>query len=508
MRMMHRAAILAVLAAVACDASTSTPAPSTSTSLAAATPSLAANLPSTPPEAGDAMRDAAARIAGDILIGSHAMKTLAELTDSFGQRVSGTEAYAKAAAWAVAQFRSTGVGATLETFTFAHVWSPGAASGRIFAPVDRPLRVASFGMSPGTPTPGVRASVIKLDDVSPDAIVARGDAVKGKIAYFDRRSMWRDWATHPMQRLTDAGAVAVLVKGERPNNALDRIMCPGENGSVCTGPVFVVGLEDAASIDRLLEAGPVTLELSSTAVNGGPAETANVVAEIKGRDLPDEVVILGAHLDAWDLATGAQDDGSGVVQVLEAARAIRAIGLAPRRTVRFVLWGGEEQDYLGSRAYAAAHGAEMDRIVAYLNADYGAGAPTGWSLGGGRDDVARALRPVATTLLSGLGADTVESTMVCDSDDCPFWTRGVPTLSLEVDMSEYMGIHHFASDTIDKVKPGPLCAGAAVAAVTTYALAELPQRLAARADSASIAKRLAGSPVLAEVTGNGLYSGK
>ena len=453
----------------------------------------------------DVPREAAARIAGDILVNARAMATLVDLTDSCGPRLTGTGGYTKASAWALAQFRSVGVDAALETFTLDHAWSPGGAAGRILAPVERPIHVASFGLSPGTPASGLRGLLVKLDDVSPSALASRGDAVKGKIAYFARRLLWKEWATHPMQRLADAGAIAVLVSGGRPNDAVDRIVCRGPNDSVCTRPTFVVGLEDAASLDRLLTTGQVSLEVSSTAVIGGAVESANVIAEIRGRELPDESVLLGAHLDAWDLATGAQDDGSGVVQVIEAARALRALSVPPRRTVRFALWGGEEQDFIGSRAYAAAHANEMDRVVAYLNSDNGAGSPIGWAVGGGREDIVAAARPLASTFLSGLGADTVESSMVCDSDDCPFWTRGVPTLSLEVDMSEYMSVHHLSSDTIDKVKPGALTEGAAVMAITAYALAELPRRIGDRADSASIEKRLAGTSVLVEVTDKGLW---
>jgi hypothetical protein len=454
----------------------------------------------------DAVTDAARRIAGTILIGGDATKTLTALTDSHGSRMTGTAGYDAAAAWAVERFRRSGIDVALAPFTLDRTWVPGEAHGRIDAPMQRELHVASLALTPGTPEGGIRGQVVKIDDVSEHAIAALKGSLDGKIVYLSRGHLWQYWATHPVDRLLRAGAAAVLVGGGSTNNALDRILCRGPKQTPCSGPAFVVGREDAAYLVRLLEQGSVTVQLHSSAALGTSLDVPNVVAEIAGRESPDEVVALGAHLDAWDVATGAQDDGSGVVQVLEAARAIRTLGAAPRRTLRFFLWGGEEQDMLGSRAYATAHAAEMDHIVVYLNADYGGGAPVGWQAGGGREDITTALRPIAQSLLSGLGADHVESSLVCDTDDCPFWARGVPTLNLKVDMSDYMSIHHLPSDTVDKVKPAALASGAAVMAITAYALAELPQRVASRDQRTTMAKRLAGKDVLDELIDKGLWS--
>jgi Zn-dependent M28 family amino/carboxypeptidase len=248
----------------------------------------------------------------------------------------------------------------------------------------------------------------------------------------------------------------------------------------------------------------VTVEVTSTAAFGPAVDVPNVVAEIRGREAPDEVVVLGAHLDSWDFATGAQDDGSGAAQVLEAARAIRTLGAPARRTLRFVLWAGEEQGLLGSKAYAAAHAAELDRVVAYLNTDHGAGAPRGWNVDA-REDAAKAMKPIAKALLAGLSATAIETPMECDTDHCPFWTRGVPALNLEVDESKYDEVHHLGSDTVDKVGEGALSAGAAVLAITAYAIAELPDRFAPRAEHAAIAKALKGSELLPALVDEGLW---
>src|SRR5262249_50782827 len=157
-----------------------------------------------------------------------------------------------------------------------------------------------------------------------------------------------------------------------------------------------LGLEDGALLRRIVASQAVTVEARNESVLTGPVTVPNVVAEIRGRERPDEWVLVGAHLDCWDLATGAQDNGTGVAEVLEAAPARRALGVAPRRTLRFALWGGEEQGMRGSRAYAEAHGAELDRAAAILNSDNGAGAPNGWHALG-REDVHAALKPLLPT---------------------------------------------------------------------------------------------------------------
>src|SRR5205085_2491906 len=143
-------------------------------------------------------------------------------------------------------------------------------------------------------------------------------------------------------------------------------------------PYALLGKEDALWLARQAAKGPVTLELVLEAKLLGPVQVANVVGEIKGREKPGEWILVGAHLDSWDYATGAQDNGSGVVQVIDAARAIRAAGRAPKRSIRFVLWGGEEQGMLGSDAYVKAHAAELGSCLAVLNTDNGAGHPDGW----------------------------------------------------------------------------------------------------------------------------------
>src|SRR5262249_10350651 len=189
----------------------------------------------------------------------------------------------------------------------------------------------------------------------------------------------------------------------------------------------------------------------------GPMQVNNVVAEIPGREKPDEWIIIGAHLDSWDYGTGAQDNGSGCAMVLEAARAIAAFG-APRRSIRFALWGGEEQGILGSAAYVKSHKAELGKCVAALNTDNGAGHPKGWKVEG-RNDLAEAMKSISSDLLEDLGAGGRSQETTFDTDHAHFMLKGIPVLDLWVDMSHYGEVHHKSSDTIDKVDAHNLAAG-------------------------------------------------
>jgi Zn-dependent M28 family amino/carboxypeptidase len=215
---------------------------------------------------------------------------------------------------------------------------------------------------------------------------------------------------------------------------------------------------------------------------------SNVVAEIVGSELPREWVLLGAHLDSWDLGTGAQDNGTGVVMVLEAARAIASLGKAPRRSIRFALWAAEEPGPPGSAMFIKRHATELRDCVAALNTDNGAGRPRGWHVVG-RDDLRDAMRPIADQLRD-LDADGLSMDVGCGSDECPFLLEGIPALKLWVDTVQYRQVHHQASDTFDKVDPASLRVGGAVVAVTTYAISDQPTRIAPHIGQDAIRKIL------------------
>jgi Iap family predicted aminopeptidase len=278
------------------------------------------------------------------------------------------------------------------------------------------------------------------------------------------------------QFLKDAGAAAAVIGGSDPDNVLNAFNL-NWGARISPLPLAQLGMEDAKLIERLLAQGAVTVEFQYENRTGGATVDHNVVAEIRGRERPEEWVIVGAHLDSWDYGTGAQDNGSGCAMVLEAARAIAALGTPPRRSIRFALWGGEEQGLLGSAAYVRAHARELKDCVAALNTDNGAGHPRGWKFEG-REDVEAAMMPISKSLLAGLGGDGLSPELTFDTDHGHFLLAGVPALDLWVDMEHYDDVHHKSSDTLDKITAHNLIAGAAVVAVTAHAIAERPGRIA------------------------------
>lgn len=439
----------------------------------------------------DASMDATARIASSILVGGQSMNFVTELSDTFGGRLTGTPAYKRSAEWAAARFRSAGIrDVKLEAFTIPNGWERGWARARMVAPMDRPLHIESLGWSPSTPPGGVKGEIMLVSDLATEKLRPQADKIKGRIVLINTAAVFAEGvagftrliAAVPL--IKEAGAQAILMTDFESNNVLNAF---GLTFAAETSPLPVaqVGLEDAKLIMRLAEKGPVSIDFQFSNRNSGPTEVSNVVAEIRGREKPDEWIIIGAHLDSWDYGTGAQDNGTGCAMVFEAARAIAALGLAPRRSIRFALWGGEEQGLLGSTAYVKAHAAELNNCVAVLNTDNGAGHPRGWKVQG-RSDLGEALKPISHALLAGLSGDGISQSLTYDTDHGPFMLQGIPALDLWVDMKTYEPVHHKSSDTVDKVDTHNLAAGSAIVAITAYAIAERPAPIAPRLDHAAV----------------------
>lgn len=375
------------------------------------------------------------------------------------------------------------------------------------------LAIESLGWTPSTPAGGIKGELVPVTELSPEKIKSQADKIKGQIVLLDLASIlgasegdtWTTigqlLASYPLFK--DAGAKAVLWKDSDTNNTLSALS-PSWDAKVIDLPAAQVGMEDGKLLVRLLEKGPVSVEFSYQNRVTGPVQVNNVVAEITGREKPDEWIIIGAHLDSWDYGTGAQDNGTGTAMVLEAARAISALGSAPRRSIRFALWGGEEQGILGSTAYVRAHAAELGKCIAVLNTDNGAGHPKGWKVEG-RTDVENALRPISDTLLSDLSADGISQEITFDTDHGPFMLEGIPSFDLWVDMTHYGEIHHKSSDTIDKINAHNLASGAAVVAVTAYVIAERPVAIAPRLDHSATAEILKAAKLDAFLKGVGVW---
>lgn len=439
-----------------------------------------------------ALTASARALTGDIYANGQSYELLAELTDDLGPRLSGSANYERSVRWAVDKFHAMGIrDVRLQPVELRHGWQRGSALAVLLGESPRVLHVAAYGWSPPTPKGGLRARVAPLTDTTDAAIAAAN--VGGAIVLVDRQAITGPAAFHLEgaeafarerrsetldRRLRDAGARALLVYSTTLNQVL-RTSDPGEHGEALAVPYGTLGREDALLLLRQSTKGAVEIELHLDTIIGGAITVNSVIAEIPGRERADEVVMIGAHLDSWDLGTGAQDNGSGAAEVLDAARALAALPLAPRRTLRFALWASEEQGLNGSNAYVRAHGAEMKQFVAYLNSDTGSGRPLGWNVVG-REDVAGALRRLGP-MFARIGGSATTKEIEFDTDTCAFFIAGVPVLDLNVVDDDYDSVvHHKPGDTFDKVDAHNLAAGTAMLTVAAYAFAEAEQRPAKR----------------------------
>ncbi|HKB14212.1 MAG TPA: M20/M25/M40 family metallo-hydrolase [Vicinamibacterales bacterium] len=441
-------------------------------------------------------------LAATIVEQRHTLQYVRELTAA-GPRLTGTDAYERAARWAAQELRAAGIDAvTLETFAIADGWQRDRASARIVAPIEKTLHVAALGWTPSTRDGGVVADVVALGRETPARIAASAARLQGRIVLLPDND-----ASGPSEivarrhreidaALRDAGALAILspdpdaeISGaahDRDGSAVsaDLLSARDRAAGAALGalPAAQIGADDARTIRALLDRGSVRMAIDlQNRVTPGPVKVSNVVGEIRGRDRLREWVLVGAHLDSWDLGPSAQDNATGVAMVLDAARAIAALDQRPRRSIRLALWGGEEEGQLGSGAYVRAHAGELDNCVAVLNSDAGTGRLIGWTAPG-RADVATAVRPLLEPLQRAVGAITFDTSMryAFQSDGAAFIRAGIPTLDLNADDSHYEEIHHKTTDTIDRVDSVQLTAGAAAVAATAYAIADAPTRIVAR----------------------------
>jgi len=291
--------------------------------------------------------------------------------------------------------------------------------------------------------------------------------------------------------LAEAGAAAMLIPSDKPG----RMVYTSAFGFFPAGPLPVISVakEDALLLRRLLAKGAVRVSLDvKNAFDKSPYRERNVMADLPGKEA-SEIVLLGAHYDSWDFAQGADDDGSGVAAVLEAARILRSLGVQPRRTIRFAFFSGEEEACLGSRAYVVAHEKELDAHRAVLVMDSGAGSPRGVELHG-RVDLEAPIKKLLAPLASlGATATTLEASF--DRDHAPFVVVGVPAMTLWVEEGNYDSRHHTATDTFENVDPRHLALDTAVMAVLAWQLANTLEPLGRRLDAREATELLKQSGV-------------
>lgn len=377
------------------------------------------------------------------------------------------------------------------------LWEPDTpASGRITEPRLQQLHIYSAGWSPSTPASGIKGHVVYLANVStPAALDADKDRIPGNIVLLDTASYGEHTAlgaiVQSWDRIQQLKPLAILITGSA--NGSQNAEALTFTGTLSTVPVAQVGREDVLLIKRLLEHGPVSVEFSFTNKVRPATQVQNVVADLAGREpagSPDSIVIVGGHLDSWHPATGAQDNGTGVATVLDVARSIQAIGHPPRRTVRFLLFGGEEQGLVGSVAYTKAHTADMPSYDAVLISDTGGEPAKGWYLMG-REDERGALSNIEP-ILAGLGGNTTTSNtqFLFETDHAGFDVQGVPSLVLWTGVEKYFRLHHQASDSFDSVVQPDLTQGVAVTAATAYAIADAPEPFAPHLNRAQVVDML------------------
>jgi carboxypeptidase Q len=438
--------------------------------------------------------DVPVRIAGAAMTGG-ASAFLQRLTDEVGGRVTGSKELRAASELILAELKKAGyANARFEEYPLESRWTRGPASGRIVAPISRPIAVGSYAWVPGL-TGETEAPLVDLGSLSSGVLPGPVERFRGAFVLVDPQKSGVDpsFVTRAAlaRSLASAGAAAMLIPSDKPG----RMVYTSAFGFYPRGPLPVISVakEDAALLRRLLAKGPVRLSLDvRNSFDTSPYRERNVIADLPGRD-PHEVVLLGAHFDSWDPAQGADDDGSGVAAVLEAARILRSLGVTPRRTIRFAFFSGEEEACLGSRAYVVAHEKELDGHRAVLVMDSGAGSPRGLELHG-RADLEGPMKALLAPLESfGATATTLEATF--DRDHGPFAVVGVPAMTLWVAEGDYDERHHTVIDTFERVDPRNLALDTAVMAILAWRLADAPQPIGPRLTEPEAAELLRKSGV-------------
>jgi carboxypeptidase Q len=455
-----------------------------------------------------------AQILSEIRDHSEAMPNLEYLSDNIGPRLTGSPQLKQANDWTAAQMKKYGlVNVHLEPWTIAHSWTRGTAKARIVAPTEHVLTIASAGWAPGTPG-AVRGPVVYVDAKTKEDLAKFRGKLKGAVVIYQEPASLsppkpedvNEESVRPMQApppvkgqpappspfaaliemararnefFKQEGVAAVLRDSNKPHGLLNMTGVGGEKFDIGAIPSAFITGEGYRLLWRMLKHGPVTVELEITNTIGEkPMEVYNTVGEIRGSEKPDEVVIVGAHLDSWDLGTGSTDNGTGSMAVLEAARALAKLGLKPKRTIRFVLFTGEEEGLVGSKRYVEAHKTDLEKISGVLVHDTGTGRVLTLGLHDNYQD-----REIVDQVLAPLRElKLLEPSMVraFGTDHASFDDAGVPGFWCIQNMAEYSKTHHSQSDTFDKVWKDDLNQGAQVLAAWAHNTAELPAMLPRR----------------------------
>jgi carboxypeptidase Q len=436
---------------------------------------------------------------------SHAEQDLSYLLDVIGPRLSGSPEMRRANEWTQQKFREYGADRSeLESWTFGVGWTRGPMTLRMLAPQHRELMGASWAWAPGTKGP-LAGDVVYIDSrtaqdydkrfrgklrgawvmigpayivPNPDALPSAADSARTDAA---RRAAQpqtddeRKFMPARVQLLVSEGIAGLIHDGAKE---FGLFTMSGSPAAISPFPQIVIANETYAQFQRLAERGEhvrIEADIKNT-FTPNELQQYNTVADIRGSEKPDEVVLVGAHLDSWDLATGGTDNGAGAIAVLEAARILKSSGARPKRTIRFVLFGGEEEGLFGSQAYTAAHESDLKKIQAVLVLDNGTGHVTGMTLQGREE-----LREMWKTMLgplTPLGQFLVKSGNKTGTDHLAFLPYGVPSFNYDQATRGYNHTHHSQVDDFNHVIPSEVAQAATIMAVNAWQFADMKEFLA------------------------------
>jgi len=424
-------------------------------------------------------RATANRLIDRALADSAAWNKLVELTDRFGNRLSGSASLELAIDWVLERMQAEGFENVRGEPVMVPRWVRGRESAELVVPRRVNLPMLGLGGSVGTPVGGITAEVLVV--TSFDDLTAHADLARGKIVLFDvpftNYGATVRYRGNGASEAAKVGAVAAMIRSVGPYGM--RTPHTGAmryQPNVPEIPAFAITMEDAAMLHRMQDRGQrtwVKVEMEARTLPDAPSR--NLIGELVGRERPDEVVVMGGHIDSWDVGTGAMDDGGGVVIAWEAVRLMKELGLRPRRTIRVVGWTNEENGGRGGQAYRDAHRAELAKHVLAIESDGGVFRPTGFGFSG--PDQARPVLAEIVSLLGRIGADSLRPNGG-GADIGPIMQEGVPGMSHNVDGSKYFWYHHTEADNVDKLDPREVAMNVAAMAVMAYVVAEegLPGR--------------------------------
>lgn len=419
---------------------------------------------------------------------SAAHRRLSELADRFGHRFSGAPSLERAIDWIVAEMKKDGLENVHTEPAMVTHWVRGAESAEVISPRAFKLNMLGLGRSVGTPVAGITAPILVVHDFA--ELRRRAAEAKGKIIVFNFPF---DTTVAPFAAYGQAvayrgkgadsakavGGVAALVRSVTPrslNTPHTGGMSYGDTSRTAKNvPTAAITVENAELLQRMQDRGEkVVVRLKMSAKTLAPAPSRNVVAEIKGSERPNEVIVMGGHIDSWDVGQGAMDDGAGCVSAWEALRLIKQLGVRPKRTIRVVFWTNEEIGLGGGTAYRDAHKAELGDHIYALESDNGVFTPRGIAFGG--SDAGLAMMRSISPLLARVGADAV-SAGGPEADIGPIFALGVPVLSIDTDQSRYFWYHHTEADTPDKINPTDMQKVVAIMAVLANTVGNMAERI-------------------------------